>query len=70
MMDHPSCHTLKLSEITARPKYIQLLLCWTCYQAMITVMNWMSYTRDGELLGFVTNKIADSEVKGMLRPKI
>lgn len=69
MLDHPSYHILKLSEIPVRPKYIQLLLCWTPYQAMITVVNWMSYTREDGLLGFVTNNIPVSEVKGMPHPK-
>lgn len=53
MLDHLSYHILKMSEITERPKCTQLLLCWSPYQAMIAVMNRMTYAREEGLLGFV-----------------
>lgn len=69
MLDHPCYRIPKLSETAVRPKRIQLPLCWTPCQAMIVVMNWMRYIREEGLLGFVTNSISVSEVKGMPHPK-
>lgn len=40
------------------------------YQAMITVMTWMSNRKEEGLLGFVTNNIPVSVVKGMPHPKM
>lgn len=37
---------------------------------MITVLTWMSNRKEEGLLGFVTNNIPVSEVKGMPHPKM